>query len=56
MVQFRIAHMMVNYERMSAIIQKTRFHTLKHVAKNKRFDFPAVTKTRQENPHPLGLG
>lgn len=42
MIQLRIVRMMINYDRMRLIIQKTRFHTLNHVAKNERFDFPAV--------------
>lgn len=33
---------MVNYTRMRLIIQETGFHPLDHVAKNVRFDFPAV--------------
>ncbi len=33
---------MVDYTRMRSIIDKTKFHTLSHVAKNDRFDFPAV--------------
>ncbi len=33
---------MTDYNRMSKIIEKTKFHTLKYVAKNDRFDFPGV--------------
>lgn len=34
--------LMVDYNRMRMIIEKTKFHTLNYVAKNTRFEFPAV--------------
>lgn len=45
--------MMVNYDRMSLIIQKTKFHTLNYIAKNKKFDFPAVYLIYSPNTHDL---
>lgn len=33
---------MVSYTRMRLIIEHSRFHTLRYVASNVRFDFPAV--------------
>ena len=33
---------MVNYNKMRSIIEKTKFHTLNYVARNNRFNFPAV--------------